>query len=87
MDFTTTAVEWKPGIGQIKQFNFVEKKNMYVKPKKSEPFCLTTAVPLHHGCWIRGMVVFVSDVVAKQCGAVKRSAITFQRICSLGNLR
>ena len=39
LDFTATAVEWKPGIGQIKQFNFVEKNNMlYVKPKKSVPF-------------------------------------------------
>ena len=39
LDLTTTAVEWKLGIGQIKQFNFVEKNNMlYVKPKKSVPF-------------------------------------------------
>ena len=53
---------------------FAEKNNMYVKPKKSVPFCLTTAMPLPHGCWIRRMVVFVFGVAAKQCGAVKRSA-------------
>ena len=57
-DFIATAVEWKPGIGQIKQFNFVEKNNVLrVKPKKSVPFCLTIAVPLatliSYGCWIR----------------------------------
>ena len=47
---------------------------LYIKLKKSVLFCLTTAVPLPHGCWIRGMVVFVSEVATKQDGAVKRPA-------------
>ena len=59
----------------MEQLNFVKKNNyLYVKPKKSVPFCLTTVVPLPHGCWIRGMVVFVFEVASRQCGAVKRSA-------------
>ena len=34
--------------------------------------CKLVSVPA--GCWIRAMVIFASEVVAKQCGAVKRCA-------------